>query len=100
MTLPDIVTQQDGSDRFRATMGRHGRVVIPAPLRKQLGLEEGTVLTFTEHDGELLVTDRRSAVKRLQELFRGSTRPGVDLVDELIQERRAEARSEAEWMDE
>jgi hypothetical protein len=52
-----------------------------------------------EKGDELGVADRRSAVTRLRNLFKDSTPPGADLVDELIQERREDARREDEWME-
>ncbi len=98
MTLSDTVTQSEEPPRLTATVGPHGRVVIPAEFRKRLRIEQGSVLTFTEHDGDLIVTDRRTAVRRLQELFAENLKPGEDPVAELIRERREEARREAEWM--
>jgi len=44
----------------------NGRTVIPAPLRAQLGLEEGDELIWEAQDGVLVVTTRwrRSASSR------------------------------------
>jgi AbrB family looped-hinge helix DNA binding protein len=74
------------------TVGPKGRVVIPAPIRRALDLEEGSELVVTlEHDGVLLLP--RSAVrKRLRSMFAGVER---SLADELISERRAAAAEES-----
>ena len=76
------------------TVGPKGRVVVPAPLRRQLGIQEGAVL-YASVDGERLVLEPRSAVlDRLRRRY-DSVPASRSLVDELIAERRAEANREA-----
>jgi AbrB family looped-hinge helix DNA binding protein len=75
-------------------VGAQGRLVIPAALRKALGLKPGDRL-IARQEGESLVLERREAIEqRLQDRFRHIPRE-VSLVDELIAERRAEAAKEA-----
>lgn len=75
-------------------IGAQGRLVIPATLRKALGLEPGDRL-IVRQEGETLVLERRGAIaKRLQGRFRHIPK-AVNLSDELIAERRAEAVREA-----
>lgn len=75
-------------------VGPKGRVVIPAPIRRELGIEEGTeLLARVEGDG-LVLEPRSAAVRRLQELVTSVVPRDVSLVDELIAERRDEARRE------
>ena len=75
-------------------VGAQGRLVIPAALRKALGLKSGDRL-IARQEGEALVLERREAIgKRLQDRFRHIPKE-VSLVDELIAERRAEAAKEA-----
>jgi bifunctional DNA-binding transcriptional regulator/antitoxin component of YhaV-PrlF toxin-antitoxin module len=65
-------------------------VVIPAPIRRQLGLVESTEL-LARIQGEGIVLERSgAAIQRLQELVRSSVPEHVSLVDELLAERRAE----------
>lgn len=38
-----------------ARVGKRGAVVIPAPLRKRYGIEDGTLVVFDEGDGGVLI---------------------------------------------
>jgi AbrB family looped-hinge helix DNA binding protein len=76
-------------------VGAQGRLVIPAPLRKALNLKPGDRL-IARQVGESLVMERREAIeKRLWDMFSHIPKE-ISLVDELIAERRAEARREEE----
>ena len=77
------------SGTYHVTMGDRGRLVVPAALRERVGLDEGTPLTIVETpDGLVLLT--RS---QLQALVRADL-AGLDLVGELLAERRAEAAAD------
>jgi AbrB family looped-hinge helix DNA binding protein len=76
---------------LRGKVGPGGRVVIPAPIREQLGLEEGTELVFTLEGDELRVASMTTHLKQIQEKVRNFLPQDVSLVDELIDERRREA---------
>lgn len=76
-------------------VGRKGRVVVPAAIRHELGIDEGSEL-MARVEGEGVVLEPRSAaVARLQALVGTVVPDGVSLADELIAERRAEDRREA-----
>ncbi|MCY3931363.1 MAG: AbrB/MazE/SpoVT family DNA-binding domain-containing protein [Acidobacteria bacterium] len=73
--------------------GAQGRLVVPSPLREALGFKSGDPLVVRVQEGRLVVESRESAVRRIQERFGF---PGRNVVDELIADRRREARSEDE----
>ena len=83
--------------RFMAAIpvkvGPKGRVVVPAPIRRELGIEEGTELMARVEGDGIILEPRSAAIRRLQALFAHIPRD-VSLVDELIAERRGEARRE------
>lgn len=68
-------------------------MVIPASIRKALDLHPGDKLTVRVEEGRLLLEKRERILGRLKARF-ATLPPGVSLADELIAERRAEARAE------
>lgn len=74
-------------------LGRQGRIVIPATLRKELGLQEGDVLHARAEGGRLVLETPRSILERLRGQLRAAA-GDRDLVAELLAERRAEAKRE------
>jgi AbrB family looped-hinge helix DNA binding protein len=77
------------SGTYQVTMGDRGRLVIPAELRDQAGLAEGVTLTLLQTPRGLVLLTR----SQLQELVRADL-AGLDLVGELLAERRAESAAE------
>lgn len=75
-------------------MNRQGRVVIPVAIRKELSLDGPVDLLFSLQDGVLTVETLDDAVARVQRLVADRVGDERSLVDELIAERRAEARAE------
>jgi AbrB family looped-hinge helix DNA binding protein len=76
------------------TMGRQGRIVIPSRVRRALLLDEGDKLSFRIEDRRLVLVPQRNEVERLRGMFKDSS-SDASVVDELIAERREEARREA-----
>ncbi len=75
-------------------LGAQGRMVVPAALRKALGLKPGDRL-IARTDGNCLILEPEAAIKqRLQARF-SAVPEQTDLAAELIEERRREARVEA-----
>jgi AbrB family looped-hinge helix DNA binding protein len=71
-------------------LGAKGRVVLPASIRRALGLEQGAeLLVRVEGDG-IVLEPRGAALRRLRSFFDGVP-PGSSLVDEVLAERRREA---------
>lgn len=75
-----------------------GRILLPKPLRQQLGIEAGANVTV-EHraDGSVVLRDFREERRRRISEARGSFKGRGGSVDDLIAQRREEAvREEAE----
>ena len=75
-------------------LSREGRVLIPAEVRAELGLGEGTCLNLAVEDGEIRLFDRAHALRRARTIARKYRKPGQSVVEELLRERRAEAKRE------
>ena len=76
-------------------VGAQGRLVIPAELRRELGLEPGATLMAHVEADRLVLERPQQILERLRAELRGAAPVGVSVVDELIAERREEARREA-----
>ncbi|MBC1195382.1 AbrB/MazE/SpoVT family DNA-binding domain-containing protein [Microcystis aeruginosa BLCCF158] len=84
----------EGSKSVEVHLGGQGRLVIPATLRRVLGLEEGDRLIAREESGRLVLEKREILKQRLKARF-AQLPQERSLVDELIAERREAAREEA-----
>lgn len=72
-------------------VGPKGRVVIPAEIRRRLGIGTGTRLAVLIDDEAVVLVPREAIERRLHALFKGVP---VSMGDELRKERRAEAARE------
>ncbi|MEO1745831.1 MAG: AbrB/MazE/SpoVT family DNA-binding domain-containing protein [Pseudomonadota bacterium] len=77
-------------------MGSNGRLVIPASLRKELGLTEGGPVVIEAVGDELRVRSIADVVSSAQRRVREYTAANGSVADELISDRRAEAEAECE----
>lgn len=75
-------------------INENGRVVIPASYRKALGVKAGDEVILSVEDDELRITTMKRRIERAQRIARKYSKPGVLLSDELIAERREEAKRE------
>jgi AbrB family looped-hinge helix DNA binding protein len=83
--------------KARTRIGAGGRLVIPAEIRRALGLEDGEPVVMRVEDGELRIWTISEGIRRVQERAKPYVTPGKLASDELIAERRAEvAREEQE----
>ncbi|MEM7711657.1 MAG: AbrB/MazE/SpoVT family DNA-binding domain-containing protein [Pseudomonadota bacterium] len=76
-------------------MSADGRILVPAALRQAAGLAPGATVIARVEDGRLVLEELQSTVRRMQAKFQEYYRGDGSLVDELIAERREEARREA-----
>lgn len=80
-------------DVVEVKLGRQGRLVIPASLRRSLGLMEGDTLFAREEAGRLVLEKQETVKQRLKARF-AKVPKERSLADELIAERREAAKQE------
>lgn len=81
-----------GIVRTKVTQG--GRIVIPAEMRRRLGIEIGSDVNLTLDGDSVRILTQKESIRMAQALFRKMVPEGVSLVDELIADRRREAANE------
>jgi AbrB family looped-hinge helix DNA binding protein len=87
------VVDEQPSQVMDVSVGRQGRLVIPAALRRSLSLGEGDTLVARQEQGRLVLEKPESIKQRL--LARFTALPADRrLVDELLAERRLQAQQE------
>ncbi|MXZ50089.1 MAG: AbrB/MazE/SpoVT family DNA-binding domain-containing protein [Rhodobacteraceae bacterium] len=77
----------------RIKIGTNGRLIVPAKLRKEIGLSDGMTVVIETVEGELRVRKMKDVIRNAQERLKkyfGET----SLSEELISERREEAKNE------
>ena len=81
---------------FKATMTENGRVVVPAHLRRLLGVEGTRAELFFHVEGdEVTLTTKMQALRRAQARLARLAPTGTKLVsEELIEDRATAARLE------
>jgi AbrB family looped-hinge helix DNA binding protein len=77
------------SQRTRIIEG--GKLVIPAAMRRALGIASGDTVLVDVEDGELRVRSLAKAIARAQAIVRRHVPEGDSLADALIADRRNEA---------
>ena len=77
-------------------VNRDGRILIPAQVRRALGLSAGSTLLLSVEDGRVVMESRGQLVARMRreiaESWQGD--PQTSVVEELLADRRAEAAAE------
>lgn len=74
---------------YSASLGDRGRLVVPAGLRASQQWEQGTALLFIETPHGVVLATR----DQVKELVRAQL-AGTSLVDELVAERRKQAKQD------
>lgn len=70
-------------------MGNRGRLVVPAEVRERAGLVEGSALVLLETPSGIVLMTQRQLRDRVREEL-----SGLDLVGQLLAERRLAAAAE------
>jgi AbrB family looped-hinge helix DNA binding protein len=82
-----------------ARLSENGRIVIPAEIRQKLELSPGDTVLLSVEGYVLKIEPQRARIRRIQESMRQFLPPDRVLSDELIADRREEARRETEeWL--
>lgn len=82
---------------YTTRLEKSGRILIPAAVRRHLGLCQGSqVLVKVEESGALQVTSRSQALAKARQDVRKYIPAGRDLAQELIRDRRTEVEREDE----
>lgn len=71
----------------KAAVNAKGQVVIPAKLRRLLGIRKGTVVSFQEDNGRLIL---QPITREFIRSLRGSLKGKPSVLNLLMQERKRE----------
>jgi bifunctional DNA-binding transcriptional regulator/antitoxin component of YhaV-PrlF toxin-antitoxin module len=83
-------------DHFTLHVDNQGRVMLPAWWRRREGVDPSNELCVAvTEEGALVVETREQGLRRARAILRKYIPEGLDLSDELIAERRAEAARES-----
>jgi bifunctional DNA-binding transcriptional regulator/antitoxin component of YhaV-PrlF toxin-antitoxin module len=82
-------------EQFSVRLDSSGRILLPANVRKRLKLQQGSVIVARLDKDQLVLKSQAQAIREAQEYFSQFRKKGDKLwSDELIEERREEARRE------
>jgi AbrB family looped-hinge helix DNA binding protein len=82
------------SHTSRVRVDSAGRIVIPSEIRSRHSIEPGQDLILSERPDGLHVQTFRHLLAEAQAFFAPYAVPGQSIVDELIRERREDAKRE------
>jgi bifunctional DNA-binding transcriptional regulator/antitoxin component of YhaV-PrlF toxin-antitoxin module len=84
-------------EEFTLHVDNQGRIMLPSWWRKRVGVDTSTELCVAvTEEGGLTLETREQGLRRARALLRKYIPEGVNLSDELIAERRAEASRDFE----
>ena len=78
---------------YHAKLIKGGKIVIPAMLRRSLGLEDGDTLVVDQEDGKIIIRSQAAALRELQAKVKAKLTLPVS-VDSYLKEKWAEADNE------
>jgi AbrB family transcriptional regulator (stage V sporulation protein T) len=81
---------------YQAKVISGGKIVLPADLRRELGIEPGDTLVVERDGSSIVIKTYAQVVKESQAAFRAMLKPGHagSLADALIADREADAANE------
>lgn len=75
-------------------LGENRRVAIPAELCKRYGIEPGDSVVLEPSDSGIVVRPLDAVIREVQAYFADVVPTGVSLSEELLSDRREEAKRE------
>ena len=92
MLLDSGITDRTGDvvATVEVKLEANGRVLLPADVRRKLGIQPGDTLLLDVNDGGILLWTREMAARGLKDLVSRSVPAETSLVDELSRMRRAD----------
>lgn len=96
---PQAVAGSASVGPVRAIVGEGGRLVIPAEMRKAMGVKPGDTLVLKVQGGELTAISQLVSIRKVQERLAPYKKPGENVVDEFLADRREEQRRSDERLD-
>ena len=90
MARPPKRVREPTTVMYEARIDRNGRIVIPASVRKQLGVSAGDGVLLQVGGDQVRLTTVDAAVRAAQDAVRRYVPQGPSLVAALIAMRRAE----------
>ena len=92
---PQYAAAATADSVFQISMGERGRLVLPAEIRDRLGISQGdSIALIMESDGTVSLKTREVALNDLQGSFKHLAPSDHYASDDLIAERRRQARME------
>lgn len=79
---------------IRLRISENGRVVIPARVRRVLGVDTGDEIILKEEENAFRITTQQHSLAAARRNLRRYIKPGSRVVDELLAERREAAKHE------
>jgi AbrB family looped-hinge helix DNA binding protein len=81
-------------DDVTVSVADNGRVVLPHALRRRLNVLGGGTIVIREEEGRLMLESADDGIHRAQAIVRRFVPDAGQVVDEFLNERRAEAAHE------
>ena len=89
----------NGQKSYVIPVQENGRMILPAVLRRRLGLEKGDRVVVEETENGFSLTTSRERRRRSQAIAAKYARGTADVVDRFLADKREEAKLEEATME-
>ena len=93
-SMHDAPYQTDRNFSQRVRIDQSGRVVVPAAIRRALGIRGEQVLRISVRHGAIRLQTVQAGLEKVRAIARRRGKSSESVVDDFIAERRAEAAKE------